>query len=223
MKRVLITGANRGLGLEFARQYRAAGAEVIGTCRRADAGNALRETGAEVIALDVADGEAMDQLAATFAKRPLDIVICNAGVAGARANVAQPVTASDFDLVMRTNVFGPMRLVAAIAPRMANPSAIAVISSRMGSIGGMGNGGYALYRASKAAVNAVTKASALEFAPRGVAVLALHPGWVRTDMGGADADIDALTSVRGMRKVVDQASARESGRFFDYTGAELPW
>jgi len=223
MKRVLITGANRGLGLEFARQYRAAGAEVIGTCRRADAANTLRETGAEIIALDVTDGAAVDRLAAMFADRRLDLVICNAGVAGARAHVAQPVTASDFDLVMRTNVFGPMRLIAAIASRMANPGAIAVISSRMGSIGGMGDGGYALYRASKAAVNAVTRAASLEFAADGLAVLALHPGWVKTDMGGADADIDVATSVSGMRRLIDQASARESGRFFDYTGTELSW
>nr|MBA3776907.1 SDR family NAD(P)-dependent oxidoreductase [Betaproteobacteria bacterium] len=125
--------------------------------------------------------------------------------------------------VMRINVFGPMRLIAAIASRMANPGAIAVISSRMGSIGGMGDGGYALYRASKAAVNAVTRAASLEFAADGLTVLALHPGWVKTDMGGADADIDVATSVSGMRRLIDQASARESGRFFDYTGTELSW
>ena len=137
-------------------------------------------------------------------------------------------TKADFDAVMHTNALGPMWLSAALADRIAaggggHGGKIAYLSSRMGSIAAMTNAGSALYRASKAALNAVAKAVALELAPRGVVVIALHPGWVRTDMGGAGADIEAEASVAGMRSVIERAGARESGRFFDYTGKEVPW
>ncbi len=137
-------------------------------------------------------------------------------------------TQADFDAVMRTNVLGPMWLTAALADRIAagadgRGGKIAYLSSRMGSIAAMSNAGSALYRASKAALNAVVKAVALELGPRGVVAFALHPGWVRTDMGGAGADIEAETSVAGMRSVIERAAARQSGGFFDYTGKEVPW
>jgi NAD(P)-dependent dehydrogenase (short-subunit alcohol dehydrogenase family) len=228
MSNVVITGAGRGLGLEFARQYARDGWDVIGCCRHPKAARPLVEVGAEVVKLDVADARDVTALSKRLAATTIDLFICNAGVAGARNPVLTGTTQADFDAVMRTNVLGPMWLSAALADRIAaggqgRGGKIAYLSSRMGSIGAMANAGSALYRASKAALNAVVKAVALELAPRGVVAIALHPGWVRTDMGGAGADIDPETSVAGMRAVIERAGSRDSGRFFDYTGKEVPW
>jgi len=156
------------------------------------------------------------------------VFVCNAGVTGARNPVLAGTTQADFDAVLHTNVLGPMWLSAALADRIAaggggHGGKIAYLSSRMGSIGAMTNAGSALYRASKAALNAVAKAVALELAPRGVVTIALHPGWVRTDMGGAGADIEPEASVAGMRAVIERSGQRENGRFFDYSGKEVPW
>lgn len=220
--RVLVTGASRGLGLEFARQYRADGEAVLATVRDPARAEAVRATGAEVLALDVTRAASIDALATRLADASLDLVICNAGILRGGAAL-DPVAEDDFDAVMRTNVFGPMRLVAALAPRVVDGGRIAVVSSRMGSIGDMESAGVVLYRASKAAVNAVVKAAALALAPRAITVLALHPGWVRTDIGGAGADIDAPQSVTGMRSVIARAGTAQSGHFLDYTGAQIPW
>ena len=223
MPRALITGAGRGLGLEFARQYRAAGWEVVATCRQTGAAASLRSLGCETLVLDVTDTGAVDSVAARIPQQSLDLLVLNAGTAGRRTPVLQPTAPDDFDTVMRTNVFGPMRLVAALADRVAKGGRIAVISSRMGSIGAMSNGSSALYRASKAAVNAIARAAAIELAPRGVTVVVLHPGWVKTDMGGPQADIDAATSVAGMRATILRASATGGAHFHDYSGEEIAW
>jgi NAD(P)-dependent dehydrogenase (short-subunit alcohol dehydrogenase family) len=228
MSNVLITGAGRGLGLEFARQYARDGWDVIGCCRHPKAALPLADLGAEIVKLDVADARDVTALSKRLAATTIDLFICNAGIAGARNPVLAGTTQADFDAVMRTNVLGPMWLSAALADRIAaggqgRGGKIAYVSSRMGSIGAMANAGSALYRASKAALNAIVKAVALELAPRGVVAIALHPGWVRTDMGGAGADIDPETSVAGMRGVIERAGSRDSGRFFDYTGKEVPW
>jgi NAD(P)-dependent dehydrogenase (short-subunit alcohol dehydrogenase family) len=228
MSNVLITGASRGLGLEFARQYAREGWDVIGCCRQPKAARPLADLGADVVKLDVTDARDVTALSKRLAATTIDLFVCNAGLAGARNPVLTGITQADFDTVMRTNVLGPMWLSAALADRIAAGGAggggkIAYLSSRMGSIGAMANAGSALYRASKAALNAIVKAVALELAPRGVVAIALHPGWVRTDMGGAGADLEAEASVTGMRTVIERAAARDSGRFFDYTGKEVPW
>lgn len=222
MPLALITGANRGLGLEFARQYAGAGWEVIGGCRHPKAAGDLSQL-ATAVKLDVTDARDVTALSKRLAATTIDVLVCNAGTAGARAAVLAATTQADFDSVMRTNVLGPMWVTAALAHRVAAGGKLAYLSSRMGSIGAMANAGSAAYRASKAALNAIVKAVALELAPRGVVALALHPGWVKTGMGGPGADIDVQTSVAGMRAVLDRAGVRESGRFFDYTGKELPW
>jgi NAD(P)-dependent dehydrogenase (short-subunit alcohol dehydrogenase family) len=223
MPLALITGANRGLGLEFTRQYLRNGWRVIGCCRNPDAAGELATAGAEVMKLDVARAADITAASKRLAGTSIDLVVCNAGVAGARAAVLSPVTQADFDQVMRTNVLGPMWISAALADRLRPGGKIAYLSSRMGSIAAMSNAGSALYRASKAALNAVVKAVALELASRGITAIALHPGWVKTDMGGAGADIDAETSVAGMRAVIEGAGPRVSGHFLDYTGKEIPW
>ena len=223
MPLALITGANRGLGLEFTRQYLQDGWRVIGCCRDPDAAHELANAGAEVVKLDVTQAADVTAASKRLAGLGIDLLVCNAGVSGARAPVLSPVTQADFDQVMHTNVLGPMWISAALADHVRPGGKIAYLSSRMGSIGAMNNAGSALYRASKAALNAVVKAISLELASRGVTAIALHPGWVKTDMGGAGADIDAGTSVAGMRAVIQRSGSRVSGHFFDYTGKEIPW
>lgn len=223
MPRVLITGAGRGIGLEFARQYRAAGSGVVATCRSAEAAAALKALGCETAIVDMTDAAAIDSFAAGIPARSLDVAVLNAGTAGQRTGVLEPTAPEDFDTVMRTNVFGPMRLMAALADRMAKGGRIAAISSRMGSLGCTANGRSALYRASKAALNAVARAASFELASRGVIVVVLSPGWVKTDMGGAQADVDPATSVAGMRAAIERTSAADSGRFVDYAEAAIVW
>lgn len=228
MRNVLITGASRGLGLEFARQYAGDGWEVIACCRQPKAARALADIDVDVVKLDVTDAHDVTALSKRLAATTIDLFICNAGIVGARNPVLTGATQADFDSVMHTNVLGPMWLSAALADRIAaggngHGGKIAYLSSRMGSITAMANSGSALYRASKAALNVITKAVALELGSRGVVALALHPGWVRTDMGGAGADIEPEASVAGMRAVIEGAGSRDSGRFFDYTGKDVPW
>ena len=223
MPRALITGAGRGIGLEFARQYRAVGWDVVATCRGAEAASALQALGCKTAVVDMTDANAIDAFAGGIPARSLDVAVLNAGTAGHRTPVLEPTAPEDLDAVMRTNVFGPMRLIATLADRMTKGGRIAAISSRMGSLGCTANGRSVLYRASKAALNAVARAASFELAPRGVIVVVLSPGWVKTDMGGAQADLDAATSVTGMRAAIERTSAADSGRFVDYAEAAIVW
>jgi len=219
---VLIVGASRGLGLEFVRQYRADGAQVSATARD-DAGlQRLAALGASSIRLDVTAADAGAMLAAALRGTAVDIAIVNAGVYGPSSTGLQPPSSQDFDLVMRTNVLGPMRVLPALAETLAPGARVGVISSRMGSIGLRAAANGWLYRASKAAVNSVLKDASLVLAGRAVCV-ALHPGWVRTDMGGTGADLDVATSVADLRRTLAGLGPEHNGRFFNHDGTELAW
>jgi NAD(P)-dependent dehydrogenase (short-subunit alcohol dehydrogenase family) len=221
---ILIVGATRGLGLEFARQYTAEGARVLATHRRPEDAERLRALGAEPLLLDVNDAAQVAGLARQLDGVALDLAVVNAGVLGSRSAGLAPPPADEFDAVMHTNVLAPMRLLALLAEPLATAHGrVAVISSRMGSVALAGTSSSWLYRASKAALNMVLKVASGELGARGVICLALHPGWVRTDMGGANADIDVVTSVTGMRQVIAGASPQDNGAFFDYAGEALPW
>ena len=221
---ILIVGATRGLGLEFARQYSAEGARVLATHRRPEDAERLRALGAEPLLLDVNDAAQVAGLARQLDGVALDLAVVNAGVLGSRSAGLAPPPAEEFDAVMHTNVLAPMRLLALLAePLTTAHGRVAVISSRMGSVALAGTSSSWLYRASKAALNMVLKVASGELGARGVICLALHPGWVRTDMGGANADIDVVTSVTGMRQVIAGASPQDNGAFFDYAGEALPW
>ncbi|MDR7335556.1 SDR family oxidoreductase [Roseateles asaccharophilus] len=219
---VLIIGASRGLGLEFVRQYRAAGARITATARDEAALDWLREYGARALKLDVADAASVSGLAWQVDGERFDVVVINAGVFGSRTEGLQPPTEAEFDTVMRTNVLGPMRLLPQIAEALAPGARLAIVSSRMGSIALRTNPAGWLYRASKAAVNSVMKDAALALAGQAT-VISFHPGWVRTDMGGAGADIDASTSIAGMRTVLAAVKPTDSGSFFNYDGQRLDW
>lgn len=221
MPTVLITGASRGIGGEFATQFAADGWRVIAACR--DPGQ-YRGDG-EAHALDVTDATSVAALGQAMAGETIDLLINNAGIYGPRD---LPFDALDYDAwaqVLRTNLMGPMRVAAALAgPVMASQrKKMAFISSKVGSIADNSSGGSYIYRSSKTALNMAVKSLSLDLSGKGVVCLMLHPGWVQTDMGGASALIDAATSVAGMRAVIDRATAADSGRFFNYDGTELPW
>ena len=224
MTTVLVIGASRGIGREFVRQYAVDGATVIGTARSEPGRTAVREAGGEPLALDVLDAAAVAALPTQLGGRTIDVAVINAGVYGPRVSTLTPPGNDEFDLLMRTNVRAPMQLICALAPALAaSHGRLAVVSSKMGSMSLMSSSAGWLYRASKAAVNAAVKAASLELGPKSVVCIAFHPGWVKTDMGGAGADIDVATSVAGMRHALAVANESHNGKFLNYGGEQLSW
>jgi len=219
---VLVLGASRGIGREFVRQYLAAGDRVSATARRADDVAALRRLGADAFALDLADAAAGATLAARVAGQRFDVALLVAGVYGPRSAGLEPPTAAEFDAVMHTNVFGAMQVLPPIAGTLAPGARLAVLSSKMGSIGERRSSAGWLYRASKAALNSVFADVSLTLAGRAVCV-AFHPGWVRTDMGGSGADLEVEASVAGMRRTLAALTAADHGRFLNHDGAPIGW
>lgn len=225
MPTVLITGANRGLGLEFARQYAKDGWRVIATSRSLETAPALRALGSAVAvhALDVRDLAAVAALGRALAGETIDVLIANAGVAGPRGMTPETIDAEGWGETFRVNAMAPLALAAAFHGAVARSAGrkMIAITSRLGSMGANSEGGLYAYRSSKAALNAVWRSWALDH--RDVIATLLHPGWVRTDMGGTGAPLDAGTSVAGMRRVIAGLGEPESGGFFAYDGAPIPW
>ncbi|MCP3902773.1 MAG: SDR family oxidoreductase [Planctomycetes bacterium] len=221
---VLVTGANRGLGLEFARQYRAAGWNVIGTTRKPAAADELRATGAEVMQLDVTDAESIAKLARELAGRPIDLLINNAGV-GSRTPTIEGLDAKSAERVLAVNLLGPMRVTSALLPnvRAGAGKQIVAISSGLGSIADNTSGRWYGYRESKAGLNMFMRSLAAELRGEGFVCVVLSPGWVRTDMGGPEAPLSPKQSITGMRRVIDGLDAEKSGHFYGHDGAEIPW
>ncbi|HEX5686384.1 MAG TPA: SDR family oxidoreductase [Ideonella sp.] len=219
---VLIIGASRGLGLELTRQYLADGARVFATARSEDGLKLLRSEGARVLKLDVTDATSASGLAWQIDGEIFDTVVVNAGVYGPRTNGLETPTEADFDQVMRTNVLGPMRVIPQLVDALADGARLGVISSRMGSMGLRANGSGWLYRASKAAVNSVLKDASFALAGKAICV-ALHPGWVRTDMGGSDADLDVNDSARDLRRTLAALTPADNGAFLNHDGQPLAW
>jgi NAD(P)-dependent dehydrogenase (short-subunit alcohol dehydrogenase family) len=222
MKRVLIVGASRGIGLELVRQYRADGDVVTATARSDEGLQRLEVLGARALRLDVATAAGASALAWPIDGEAFDVVVLSAGVYGPRTTGLQAPTEDEFNAVMHTNVLGAMRLLPQLVDALAPGARLAVISSRMGSIGMRGSTAGWLYRASKAALNSVLKDASLVLAGRAVCV-ALHPGWVRTDMGGGHADIDVSTSVSDMRRTLAALQPADNGGFFNHDGQPLGW
>lgn len=225
MKTALIIGASRGIGLEFVRQYREDGWRVIGTARNDEGLAALRDLGAQPLKLDVTRIESVAGLTWQLDGEALDVAIYNAGVNSERTTGLAPITREEFDGVFHTNVLGAMQVAPLVLPVVEEAKgSCGFLSSRMGSVALMDSNGSWLYRASKAAVNSVGKAASLE--AQQATCVAMHPGWVRTDMGGENADIDVQTSVAGMRRVLARAPgehAAHNGGFFNYDGNALTW
>lgn len=219
---VLVIGASRGLGLEFVRQYRADGHQVTATARDEKGLAALRELGATALQLELLDPAACAGLAWKLDGERFDVLILNAGVYGADKAAPSPPTQTEFDLVMHTNVLGPMRVLPALTDCLAQGAKLALLSSRMGSIGLRSSPNGWLYRASKAAANSVLKDVSIAYGGRATCV-ALHPGWVKTDMGGSQAELTPAEAVTAMRATLGRLSAVDNGSFLNHDGKPLPW
>ena len=223
MPTIFITGAGRGIGLELARVYSAAGYHVFASVRSVAQAKSLLSF-AELIELEVTDPASVAALHKAMEKKTIDILINNAGIIGLDA---QSTTEMDFDGFMKTlevNTVAPLRIVQALLPALHRGTTpkLATISSMMGSLSYASSDRVA-YRASKAAANKVIQCLATDFKPLGIAVDSLHPGWVRSDMGGSDADIDVKTSAAGVKAVMDKLSLATTGRFWNYDGSKLDW
>lgn len=232
MATILITGANRGLGLEWVRQYAGLGWQVIATCRHPEQATGLHQhAGAhenvEIHRLDVTHAEEIAELALQLRARPIDILLNNAGVYFEKfaSDRLGEVFYPEWEETLRVNTLGPVRVTEAFAGHVARSTRrlVVAITSHMGSIAEIESPGSYAYRSSKAALNAVMKGVSLELRPHGVGVLLLHPGWVRTRMGGPDAPIEVGESVEGMRRVLDAFDMRRTGGFFNYQGKNIPW
>ena len=222
---ILIVGASRGLGLGLVAEHLKRGFDVIATVRKAEDEAALKALpGAERLTLHLADVTSDADIARLAADVPkdLDVVFINAGVSGPRSVVS--ATADELNAAMQTNVFGPIRLAHALAGHVREQTGVlALMSSRMGSIA-ENTGGMEVYRATKTAQNGFARSLWLGTArDRGVTVLSMHPGWVKTDMGGAGADIDVETSVTGMADQLKANAGAHAHRFVDYSGHEIAW
>ena len=225
MKTILLTGASRGLGLEFTRQYAEAGWRVIATCRDPKGADSLRGVAGkvEIHPLDVTDFPGIAALADRLRDVAIDVLIANAGIIGPRDMASDAVDAAAWAEVFRVNAMAPLTLAGAFRKHVARSGerkAVA-ISSRLGSMGANDDGGLYVYRSSKAALNAVWRSFALDNV--GLIAAVLHPGWVSTDMGGSSAPVKPRESVAGMRKVIAGLTETESGLFFGYDGERLPW
>lgn len=226
MPTALVLGASRGLGLEFVRQYRADGWRVIAAARSDEGVAALKALGAEAHQVDLTDAGAVAGLGWKLDGETFDVAIYNAGVIGPRSEGVQPITQQDFDAVMHANVLGPMMALPLVLPFVeagnhGRGGVLAVLSSRMGSIGTMDSNRSWMYRVSKASVNAALKAVSLD-AHHAICV-ALHPGWVQTDMGGPKADLTPQQSVTGMRRTLAGLTRNDNGSFHNYDGTPIPW
>jgi NAD(P)-dependent dehydrogenase (short-subunit alcohol dehydrogenase family) len=231
MTTVLITGANRGLGLEFARQYASDGWDVIATCREPGSGRELRALAQasgkklRVLSMDVTDSGSVHKAVQQLDGIPVDVLINNAGTAGATGQTTGNVDYENWLHVLAVNTLGPMRVAEAFAELVARSERrlIVTITSGMGSLTDNTSGGSIAYRTSKAAVNMAMRSAAVDLAPRAITCVVIHPGWVKTDMGGASAPLTPKESITAMRRLIARLRPADSGKFFDYDGREHPW
>jgi NAD(P)-dependent dehydrogenase (short-subunit alcohol dehydrogenase family) len=223
MPTVLITGCDTGLGVEFARQYAAEGYRVFATCLDPTTADATRAINGDVrvLKLDVSDLAAIDALAGELRNEPIDILISNAGLGKHHPSFGK-TDYTQWLRILDVNLIGPMKIAEAFVEHVAasQMKVMAFVSSRMGSITLNTTGGSYAYRSSKAGLNAVVKGLAVDLQPRHILVLALHPGWAKTEPG---ARVDVDRSVAGMRAVIQRCSRHETGCFFAFNDTMLPW
>jgi NAD(P)-dependent dehydrogenase (short-subunit alcohol dehydrogenase family) len=220
MPTVLITGANRGIGLAFAQSYAADGWRVIAACRSPARATDLKKVRGDVVLhpLEVTDEAQVAALGKALKGEAIDVLINNAGVAG------ESDTQGWLD-TFAVNSIAPVRIAQALRPHLerGEKKVVASITSGMGSIADNTSGGSYAYRSSKAALNAAMKSLSVDWASRGFAVIVLNPGWVKTDMGGSGARLAPADSVKRMRRIIDSAGPDQNGRFFNYDGKDYPW
>jgi NAD(P)-dependent dehydrogenase (short-subunit alcohol dehydrogenase family) len=231
MPSALITGANRGLGFEFAKQYLADGWQVYAACRDPNSADELHRLAeasghkAQIIELDVIDQASVEAAAAGLDGHAIDLLLNNAGIIGVGSQKIGNIDYENWAKVLDSNTMGPMRVSEAFVDHVARSERklIVTLTSGMGSIGDNTSGGSIAYRSSKAAVNMVMRSLAIDLAPRDITCVVVNPGWVRTDMGGAHATLTPDESVTALRRLIETLGTEQSGKFFNYDGREYAW
>ena len=231
MPNVLITGANRGLGLEFARQYLAAGWQVYAACRdpasaselcqlAEDGGGKLR-----ILEMDVTEARSVKAAAAELDGQSIDLLLNNSGIIGPHGQTIGNIDYDAWAEVLEVNTMGPLRVSEAFVDNVARSDRklIVTLTSGMGSLADNTSGGSIAYRSSKAAVNMVMRSLAIDLTSRGISCVVVNPGWVQTEMGGANATLTPLESVTALRGLIETLGSAQSGKFFNYDGREYAW
>jgi NAD(P)-dependent dehydrogenase (short-subunit alcohol dehydrogenase family) len=229
MSSIMITSANRGLGLEFARQYAVDGWRIFAACRNPDAADDLHEltrTGAAtVFPMDVTDLSSIRHAAAGLDGEPIDVLLNSAGIVGKPGQRAGHIDYQSWEQVLNVNTMGPLRVTEAFVEHVARSERklIVTITSGLGSLTDNTSGGSIPYRSSKAAVNMAMRSAAIDLAPRGIACVLVNPGWVKTDMGGPGAPLTPSESVAALKSLIATFELAHSGKFFHYDGREYAW
>jgi len=231
MPSALITGANRGLGLEFARQYLADGWRIYAACRDPASASELHRLAEQaddklrILAMDVTDPDSIHAGATELDGQAVNLLLNNAGIIGPRGQTVGNIDYQAWVEVLAVNTMGPTRVSEAFVEHVARSDRklIVTLTSGMGSIADNTSGGSIVYRSSKAAVNMVMRSLAIDLAPRGITCVVINPGWVHTDMGGPNATLEPSESISQMRRLIATLGPKQSGKFFNYTGREYPW
>ena len=231
MPSALITGANRGLGFEFARQYLADGWRVYAACRDPASASELHSLAENsndklrILAMDVTDPASIQAAANELEGQAIDLLLNNAGIIGPRGQAIGNIDYQAWAEVLAVNTMGPMRVSEAFVEHVArgDRKLIVTLTSGMGSIADNTSGGSIVYRSSKAAVNMIMRSLAIDLAPRGITCVVVNPGWVRTDMGGPNATLEPSESIGALRQLIATLGPEQSGKFFNHTGREYPW
>lgn len=228
MPSTLITGANRGLGFEFARQYLADGWQVYAACRDPASASELRrlaEDKLRILAMDLTDPASIRAAATELDGQAIDLLLNNAGIIGPRGQTIGNIDYEAWAEVLAVNTMGPMRVSEAFVEHVASSERklIVTLTSGMGSIADNTSGGSIVYRSSKAAVNMVVRSLTIDLAPRGITCVVVNPGWVRPDMGGPNASLEPSESISALRRLIATFGPEQSGKFFNHTGREYPW
>lgn len=231
IKTVLITGTNRGLGLEFVKQYAQDGWQVLACCRKPDAAKELqlvqkefKET-VQIFKLDITDFAAIDALADQLKNTPIDVLLSSAGTYGSHQNKFGTVDYNDWAETFRINTMAGLKLAEAFVNHVSNSQQkkMIFITSKMGSLSDNTSGKSYIYRSTKAALNAVVKSLSHDLKDKNIITAVLNPGWVKTDMGGPEAPTSPTESIKGMREVIENLNMEKSGHFFGFKGDEIPW
>ena len=230
MTNVVITGANRGLGLGFVKNYLGKNVDVVSTTRDLKSSKELLDlkekfpNNLEIFELDLLKESAGNILANFLGERPIDILINNAGV-GSTNQHFEAVSPKPWLEVLKVNLIAPLMITQSIINNVKKGSdkKIYFLSSQLGSIGDNTSGGMYIYRSSKTGLNQVVKSLSVDLKAQGITVVSLHPGWVKTDMGGPNAPVSIDESIEGMTQVIHTTDIRDTGRFLNYDGKELPW
>lgn len=229
-KTLLITGANRGIGLALTERYLNQGWHVVACCRHPGSAphlSALKSKypALDIHALDVTDHRAVTVLADSLKNLTLDLLINNAGYYGPKGYSFGKTDAEEWRKVLEINTIAPLKIAEAFFPHLdrAQSPIMAFLSSKVGSMADNSSGGGYIYRSSKAALNSVVKSLSLDLQSYGIKAVALHPSWVQTEMGGPNALISTKESADALFNLLDRLTQEDSGKFFNYNGDELPW